>query len=432
MPEDESQLLKVYETVVGRIKEDQDKFGTKGVGFIGKHIVGTGEDAHLTTKVLIDLLRPHIILISGKRGTGKSYVAGILMEEISMLPEEFRKNIAVVVIDTMGIFWSLKRPNEQQIDLLRVWELEPRGFDNVKVLVPFKQLEEFKAAGIPVDDGISILPWEFSAEEWTLAFNLKRTDAASIVLEKNVNVLLEGKGKFGIEDLIEKIRDDREVAQEVKDSLTNMLTVAAQWGVFGTQGVEINKLVQPGQISIVDVSRLKSSEAWSVRNFLVATIAKKIYEFRVLARKEEEIAKLEGIEMKKKYPIVWLIADEAHNWVPSDYETVSSEPFRTIAKQGREPGVSLVVITQMPNKVHQDVLSQADMVISHRLTSKADIDALYAVMQTYLLESIWKYINELPRWPGAAIILDDNLEKIFSVNVRPRLSWHAGGTAVVV
>jgi DNA helicase HerA-like ATPase len=432
MPEDESQLLKVYETVVGRIKEDQDRFGTKGVGFIGKHIVGTGEDAHLTTKVLIDLLRPHIILISGKRGTGKSYVAGILMEEISMLPEEFRKNIAVVVIDTMGIFWSLKRPNDQQMDLLRAWELEPRSFDNVKVLVPFKQLEEFKAAGIPVDDGISILPWEFSAEEWTLAFNLKRTDAASIALEKNVNVLLEGKGKFGIQDLIEKIRDDREISQEVKDSLTNMLTVAAQWGVFGTQGVEIDKIVQPGQISIVDVSRLKSTEAWSVRNFLVATIAKKIYEFRVLARKEEEIAKLEGMEMKKKYPIVWLIADEAHNWVPSDYETVSSEPFRTIAKQGREPGVSLVVITQMPNKVHQDVLSQADMVISHRLTSKADIDALYAVMQTYLLESIWKYINELPRWPGAAIILDDNLEKIFSVNVRPRLSWHAGGTAVVV
>ena len=432
MPEDDSQLLKVYETVVGRIKEDQDKFGTKGVGYIGKHIVGTGEDAHLTTKVLIDLLRPHIILISGKRGTGKSYVAGIMMEEIAMLPEEFRKNIAVVAIDTMGIFWSMKKPNEQQLDLLRTWNLQPRGFDNVKVLVPHKQLQEFKGAGIPVDEGISILPWEFSAEEWTLAFNLQRTDPASIALEKNVNELLDAKGKFLIEDLIEKIRDDREVVQNVKDALTNMLTVAAQWGVFGTEGVDIEKIVQPGQISIVDVSRLKSTEAWSVRNFLVATIAKKIYEFRVLARKEEEIAKLEGMEMKKKYPIVWLIADEAHNWAPSDYETVSSEPFRTIAKQGREPGVSLVVITQMPNKIHQDILSQADMVISHRLTSKADIDALYAVMQTYLLESIWKYINELPRWPGSAIILDDTLEKMFSVNIRPRLSHHAGGTAIVI
>jgi DNA helicase HerA-like ATPase len=432
MAEEESKLLKVYETVVGRTKEDFEKFGTKGVGYIGKHIVGTGEDAHVTTRVLMDLLRPHIILISGKRGTGKSYVGGIFMEEIAMLPEEFRKNIAVVVIDTMGIFWSLKKPNEQQIDLLRAWNLEPRGFDNVRVLVPFKQLQEFKDAGIPVDEGISILPWEFSSEEWTLAFNLKRADPASIALEKNVNQLQEEKGKFAIEDLVERIRDDREVAQEVKDSLASMLTVAAQWGVFGNQGVDIEKIVQPGMISVVDVSRLKAAEAWSVRNFLVATIAKKIYEYRVLARKEEEIAKIEGMETKKKYPIVWLIADEAHNWAPSDYETVSSEPFKTIAKQGREPGVSLVVITQMPNKLHQDILSQADMVISHRLTSKADIDALHAVMQTYLLESIWKYINELPRWPGAAIILDDNLEKMFSVNVRPRLSWHAGGTAVVI
>jgi len=432
MAEKDSQLLKIYETVVGRNKEDMEKFGTKGVGYIGKHIVGTGEDAHLTTKVLIDLLRPHIILISGKRGTGKSYVGGILMEEIALLPEELRKNIAVVVIDTMGIFWSLKRPNEQQIDMLRAWNLQPRGFDNVKVLVPYKQLQEFKDAGIPADEGISILPWEFSAEEWTLAFNLKRTDPESIALEKNVNLLREGKGKFSIEDLISQIRDDREVLQEVKDSLTNMLIVAEQWGVFGTEGVDIEKIVQAGQISVVDVSRLKASEAWSVRNFLVATIAKKIYEYRVLARKEEEIAKLEGAEMKKKYPIVWLIADEAHNWAPSDVETVSSEPFKTIAKQGREPGVSLVVITQMPNKLHQDILSQADMVICHRLTSKADIDALHAVMQTYLLESIWKYINELPRWSGAAILLDDNLEKIFTVNIRPRISWHAGGTAIIV
>jgi hypothetical protein len=47
-------------------------------------------------------------------------------------------------------------------------------------------------------------------------------------------------------------------------------------------------------------------------------------------------------------------------------------------------------------------------------------------------EEIEKMINRLPRWPGAALILDDNLEKIFTVNIRPRLSWHAGGTAIVV
>jgi hypothetical protein len=110
----------------------------------------------------------------------------------------------------------------------------------------------------------------------------------------------------------------------------------------------------------------------------------------------------------------------------------SSEPIKRIAKEGREPGVGLVVITQMPNKVHQDILSQTDLVLSFRLTSRDDLQALHAVMQTYMQEDLWKYINALPRWPGAAIILDDNLEKIFSVNIRPRVSWHAGGTAMVV
>jgi hypothetical protein len=50
-----------------------------------------------------------------------------------------------------------------------------------------------------------------------------------------------------------------------------------------------------------------------------------------------------------------------------------------------------------------------------------------------MLEEIEKYINNLPRgWAGAAIILDDNLEKVFTVQIRPRSSWHSGGTAAIV
>ena len=72
----------VYETVSGRLKKDLEKFGTKAAGYIGKHIVGTGEEAHLTTKVYLDLIRPHVILICGKRGSGKSYSSGTIIEEI--------------------------------------------------------------------------------------------------------------------------------------------------------------------------------------------------------------------------------------------------------------------------------------------------------------------------------------------------------------
>lgn len=421
----------VYETIIGRGKDDLKEFGSTGAGFIGKHIVGKGEDAHLTTPVYIDLLRPHVVLLTGKRGTGKSYDSAIIAEEISRLSGEYKQKTAVVFIDTMGIFWSMKRPNEQQVELLRIWKLEPHAIENVKVYVPFEQVEEFERSGIPIDGGVSIAPSEFSSEEWRLAFNLQATEPAGIALEKTINELTETR--FSIDDIITKIRDDEETADEVKDGLQNMLTVAKEWGFFGTTGTDIDEIVQPGQITIVDVSHLRATEAWSVRNFIVAILARKLYQRRLIARKEEEIAKITGEKPKSPFPMIWLIIDEAHNFCPDDSETVSSEPLRVIAKQGREPGVSLVVVTQMPNKVHQDILSQCDLVIAHRLTSRDDLQALHSVMQTYHAKDLWQYINDLPRgWPGVAVILDDNLEKVFSVQIRPRFSWHAGGTAVIV
>lgn len=444
-------------TVIGRSREDYEKRGTDITGFIGKHIVGTGEEAHLTTPVMIDLLKPHMILITGKRGTGKSYFAGVIAEEILNLPEEKKGSLAVVFIDTMGIFWSMKRPNEQQIMELKEWGIEPKAFDDILFYVPESQIGDFQKAGMPVDGGINIAPSEFTAEEWRLAFGLNPTDPAGITLEKNVNQLITTSGdeSYNIEDLISQIRDDQDSSKEVRDALISMLTVASQWGVFGTEGTKIEDIVKPGKATIVDVSHLRGTEAWSIRNLIVALIARTIYRKRVIARKGEELKKIgeniiENVELKKleeamtqtsrmekpkekqdteKFPMTWLIIDEAHNFIPNDTETVSTAPLNIIAKQGREPGVSLIVMTQMPNKVHQELLSQCDLVFSHRLTSRDDLQALHSVMQTYMEKDLWQYINSLPRWPGTTIALDDNLEKVFAFKVRPRMSWHAGGTA---
>jgi len=420
----------VYETVVGRTKEDSQKYGKECVGYIGKHIVGTGEDAHLTTKVLTDMLRPHVVLISGKRGSGKSYSAAVLLEEFCLLPEQYKKNLAFVVVDPMGIYWSMKYPNESQADLLRKWGLETKSFkDVVKVFVPEKQKEEYLKAEIPIDGTVQIPLKEFSAEDLILSFGLKRTEEIAVALEKNFNILLERGQNFGFEELIDKIKDEREVRKEVKDALISLLTVANQWGLIAKEGIDIEQLVKPGIVTVIDLSRMRSSE---LRTLLTALISRKIYFNRVLARKEEERMKIEGGEVKTKFPVTWIVLEESHNFIPSDRDVASSDPIKRIAKEGREPGIGLVVITQMPNKVHQDILSQTDLVLSFRLTSRDDLQALHAVMQTYMQEDLWKYINALPRWPGAAIILDDNLEKIFSVNIRPRISWHAGGTALVV
>ncbi len=427
------QILIMYEIVTGRTPKDLQKYGIEGTGYIGKHIVDKGEEAHLTNKILIDFLRPHVILICGKRGTGKSYSGAVLAEEMTLLPKELSQNLSTVMIDTMGIFWSMKYPNDDQAVLLDDWGMKPKGLkDQVKVYVPFKQKASFEESEIPVDFGISIAPHEFSTEDWSLAFNLPMTNPISLGLQKTINQLKQSGEKFMIDDMITKIKDDRLLDTHVKSSLENMLTIANQWGVFGEEGIKMDEIVKPGTINVFDVSRLRATEAWSVRNLLVAMICRKVYQHRVIARKQEELARMGEIKLEKRYPMVWLIMDEAHQFVPADTMTVSSRPILDIVKQGREPGISFVPITQMPNKIHQEVISQCDMVISHRLTSKNDLQSLQAVMQNYLMEDLTKTIDSLPKWRGSAIVLDDNSERIYPIQVRPRFSWHAGESAIAV
>ncbi|MCS7123469.1 MAG: DUF87 domain-containing protein, partial [Candidatus Aenigmarchaeota archaeon] len=200
----------IHETIVGRIKEDLLKYGKEGTGYLGKHIVGSGEDAHLTTKVLIDLIKPHVILIAGKRGSGKSYSAGVIIEEFLSLPDKYRNKASFVIIDPMGIYWSMKYPNKQQEELLKKWNLEPKSF-KVRVFVPHLLKEAYEKAGIEIDGLITIAPNEVSVEEWIQTFGLKRTDEMAIIFEKAYNEVSKKMQTFSIDDLINFIKRDETI-----------------------------------------------------------------------------------------------------------------------------------------------------------------------------------------------------------------------------
>jgi len=60
------------------------------------------------------------------------------------------------------------------------------------------------------------------------------------------------------------------------------------------------------------------------------------------------------------------------------------------------------------------------------VTSKPDLEALNHIMQSYVLESIKKQMDDLPTLKGSAIVLDDNSERIYSMRLRPRFTWHGG------
>lgn len=419
--------MAVEKIVIGRNREDLKEFGLRGTAFIGKHIVGEGEEAHLTNAVQMDVTRPHIVLVCGKRGSGKSYTGGVVAEEIALLPPEVRNNLSVLMFDTMGIYWSMKQPNTKDSSLLKQWGLKPKGLP-IRLFVPKGYVKSYEDVGISVDAPLTLPVGELTATDWILTFGFSPIDEYGIVIERIIKAVKDRNEHYSIDDIVYAIQADKKTAPKIKDALVNRFLAAIEWGVFEKRGTSVKELFQPGGVTVIDVSHYMSiSQGWSVKGMLVGLLARKIFQERLMARKAEEFEIMTG-EKKKTIPMVWIMIDEAHQFLPSTGQTAASEPLLTLIKQGREPGISLLMITQRPNKLHEDALAQADLVISHRLTAKADLEALRGIMQTYMMEDIQEYINTLPRTKGTAIILDDNSERIYTLQVRPRLSWHAGGS----
>lgn len=423
--------MPLKEIVIGRDADDEKKFGTRGTVMIGKHIVGKGEESHLTNPILVDVARPHVMLILGKRGSGKSYTGAVIAEEVAMLPRETRNSLSIIMIDSMGVFWSMKNPNEKQISELGDWGMKPKGFD-VFIYVPIGFVDKYRKADIPFDASIAVKPSELTALDWSMVFGISPVDTVGILMSRVIKRLQKEKDEYSIKDIVLQIRADEKSEKKDKDALENRFVSATEWGIFSQDGSPIEDLLEPGRISVIDISFLSQlSEGWSVGSLLVGLISRSIYAARIAARRKEEIRALEGLQ-GKDIPITWMIIDEAHQFLPSEGRTPASEPLLTIIKQGRQPGIGCIFITQRPNKLHEDAISQSDIIIAHRLTAKEDLDALKGAMQSYLLYDIDKYIGELPKESGVGIVMDDNSERVFTIKVRPRMSWHAGETPIAL
>ena len=95
-------------------------------------------------------------------------------------------------------------------------------------------------------------------------------------------------------------------------------------------------------------------------------------------------------------------------------------------RQGRQPGVSLILATQKPSLLDPEVFSHADIIYCHRLTAEDDINSLQKIHPTYLHGNIQEFIKKIGKEKGVALVIDDTRESIHYVKIRPRQSWHGG------
>ena len=182
-------------TVLGRKpEEEKDQFSI----FLGKELSQKNE---LKDNICLDVNSPHMILIAGKRGTGKSHTLSAIIEGLASLPEEARKVTSLVVVDTMGIFWSLQVPNPDDDELAR-WKIEPREFE-VRVFYPEGLKEKYSKYSKYFHEGFKIYPSELTMSDWMFLFDLKETHAQISLLNKVLDEANEKFGKFySVSDMI--------------------------------------------------------------------------------------------------------------------------------------------------------------------------------------------------------------------------------------
>ena len=422
-----------YDIIIGRDDADKKRFQDKGLIFLGKGYVKMGQYTSLSNPIFMDVARSHVILVSGKRGSGKSYTLGTIAEEIATLKGEEAKNTASLIFDTMGIFWTMKFKNDKEKELLAEWNEKPKNVP-VKIFAPAGYFSEYESREIPVDFKFSIKPKDLGAEDWVMTFNLDIINPVSIAIERVITKLKE-KEDFEIKDIISELEKDTKSREEDKNAAISLFEAADSWKIFaksGEKGTKISELIEAGKTSVLDLSVYSSVSVFNVRALVIGLVARKLFDERVLARKKEELeAVRHGVDylsfkQEREMPLVWLFIDEIHEFLPAEGKTPATDALIQILREGRQPGLSIVMATQQPGALAKDAITQSDIVISHRVTAAPDIKALNEMMQSYLFESIRKYIDDLPNLKGSAIILDDNSERIYPMRIRPRFTWHGG------
>jgi DNA helicase HerA-like ATPase len=382
-----------------------------------------GSELDNDSEVTIEANRARAVFACGKRGTGKSYTLGNIMEEV----DKNLSDTVPLVVDPMGIYWTMGKPNTSQEELLWEWGLQPEEFE-ASLLIPgdpeerygVAVLREMEKQGINVER-LALNPSDISPDGWCELFDLSINKPMGITLFRAVRELKEEKLFFTVNDLIEKVEYDENAGDRTINALLNRLEMSREWNIFADRNTDIWSILSKDRINILDVSVLDPGK-YGLRNLVVNVLTKNIFDQRSQARRREEL------NLESDVPKVWLFIDEAHNFVPSGESSIAKDTLIRWIKEGRQPGLSLSIATQQPSAVASEVLSQMDVIVCHKITTQSDIKSLNKLSQEYMGSKLKTYIKKIDN-VGEAVYVDDESETVQQVQMRPRLSQHGGGEA---
>ncbi len=418
------------------------------------------------TKVHYDAGQPHVIAIFGKRGSGKSYTMGSMLESLCTVKAEtcvsqIRRNEAILLLDTLGIFqWTdigLEKASDSEVlraqrATWRTWELQPEELD-VQVWIPRGTRNEATPGG---HREFAIRTSDFTADDWgyLLDLNIYQDRMGQLLNDAFIKVTLEGWSSvqgsyeptpgYSIEDLITCIKQDMELNEsyqsETRRAVIQQLTTYSRNPLFDNQGTPLAEMLTPGRMNVLVMSRMSSS----LRLVILSALIRRLMDERMSASEMEKHLlirnDLSAIDVEKikarlanAVPRTWIALDEAQNVLPSDRKTTAGEMLICYVREGRNYGLSFMVATQQPTALDQRLLAQVDTLIAHKLTVQNDIDYVRRNLKSNMPQEVVFATRKLELDDllrsldvGQALLSNTEAERAVLIDIRPRISVHGG------
>ena len=275
--------------------------------------------------------------LCGQSGSGKTYSLGVVLERLLL-----ETSLRLVVLD----------PNS---DFVRIGELRPEADGEAAA-----RLSDL-AGGIAVRRAGEGLGLRFAELDGRLQAAALRLDPIAD-REEYAEVLSLVEGAQAEPLSLEKLQ---RLSVEGGDDARRLLSRARnlglyRWGLWaGPDGHSITAdLAAVDQRCLVlDLGSLGTREEQALA---AATVLSQLWEQRA-----------------EREPVL-IVIDEAHNICPAapadPLTAISTDLAVRIAGEGRKFGLHLLVSTQRPQKLHEDVLSQCDNLLLMRMNSLADLD----------------------------------------------------------
>ncbi|HTX43377.1 MAG TPA: ATP-binding protein, partial [Methanocella sp.] len=338
------------------------------------------------------LIQKHCSILA-MTGSGKSYTAAVIMEEM------LEREVPLLIIDPHGEYATLKAPNDDaDIDVLaEKFDIEPRGYRNVVIYTPGnRKLCEYADRTLRLN-GLKLRPKENI--EYVPA-ELNNTEIGLIY--EAVNALRNDHVEYTIKDVLREIASSNSAT---KWGVYNKLEPLIDSEFLSDKPTPLTELFARGRASIVDMKGINPD----VQQTIVAKLLSNLFE----ARKAGMV------------PAGMVVVEEAHNFCPEKgfMKTTSSDVLRAIASEGRKFGLGLMIISQRPAKVDKNVLSQCNTQIIMRVTNPNDIRAITKSLEGISSE-LEEEIKRLP--PGIALFVNPDIPRAVMVQIRVRKSKHGG------